>query len=360
MIITIKKIVTVFLSLIILCGCFNGNKNLNIEIEMVEPEIYAKYLTMISNAGKKPDLYYSDEAMLGLKLSRFVQNKWETTYLDQLDTQEHFNPVMGKHFLLHGKIFYLDYQSETRIILKQLTEKEEGGFFADGTRISCSNFCVLQDSFESEPLLFYYDSGILKAAILEEHRYIEELAFDTEKFRDVEEFQVFKTLDYYTMVYSSNGGLFLVRLALNKDEKRIEVESLLQIDSGIEQFHAVLFDDDVTILYYSREYLLSCYRGGTNQKIGYYPEIHFLNVNYHKNQPVFTICTPDKESKNLPVYAVYFIHGDLLGNKKWREDLLVRSDTPFIACGTLDTNDNFYTLLSGNILQLLTISASGL
>lgn len=360
MIMTTRKIVPAFVLLIILCGCINGNKNLNTEIEMVEPEIYAKYLTMIPGAGEKPDLYYSDEAMLGLKLSRFVQNRWETTYLDQLDTQEHFNPVMGKHFLLHGKIFYLDYQSENRIVLKQLTEKEEGGFLADGTRISCSDFYVLQDSSESEPLLFYYDSGVLKAALLEEQRYIEELEFDTGKFRDVEEFQVFKTLDYYTMVYSGSGGLFLVRLALNKNEKKIEVESLLQIDSGIEQFHAVLFDDDVTILYYSREYLLSCYRGGTTQKIGYYPEINFLNVNYHKNQPVFTVCTPDKESKNQPVYAVYFIHGDSPANKKWREDLLVRSDTPFIACSTLDTDDNFYMLLSGNILQLLTISASGL
>lgn len=357
---TTKKILPVFLLLTVFCGCLNGNKNLNAEIEMIEPEIYAKYLTMTLGSGEKPDLYYSDEAMLGLKLSRFVQNKWETTYLDQLDTQEHFNPVMGRHFLLNGKIFYLDYQSENRIVLKQLTEKEEGGFLADGTRISCSNFYILQDSPESEPLLFYYDSGVLKAAILEEHRYIKELEFDTEKIRDIEEFQVFKTLDYYTMVYSGSGGLFLVRLALNEDEKRIDVESLLQIDSGIELFHAALFDDDVTILYYSREYLLSSYRGGTTQKIGYYPEINFLNVNYHKNQPVFTICTPDKESKNRFVYAVYFIHRESSASKKWREELLVRSDTPFIACSTLDTDESFYVLLSGNILQLLTISASGL
>lgn len=360
MIITVKKNLSLFLFLIVFCGCFNGNKSINAEIEMVEPEIYAKYSTMTLGSGEKPDLYYSDEAMLGLKLSRFVRNKWETTYLDQLDTQEHFNPVMGRHFLLNGKVFYLDYQSENRVVLKQLTEKEEGGFLADGMRLPCSNFYILQDSPESEPLLFYYDSGVLKAAILEDHMYIKKLEFDTEKIRDIEEFQVFKTLDYYTMVYSGSGGLFLVRLALNEEEERIDVESLLQIDSGIKQFHAALFDDDVTILYYSREYLLSSYRGGATQKIGYYPEINFLNVNYHKNQPVFTICTPDKESKNRFVYAVYLIHKDPAVNKKWREDLLVRSETPFIACSTLDTSDNFYALLSGNILQLLTIPASGL
>ncbi len=353
-----KRILAVFLFLILLCGCFNTNKNFNIEIEMIEPEIYAKYLT-ISPGQNKPDLYYSDESMLGIKLSRFVQNKWDVTYLDQLDTQEHFNPVMGKHFLLHDKLFYLDYQSENRIILKQLTEKEDGGFMADGTRVSCSDFHVLQDSADSEPLLFYNDGGKLKAALLEEHRYLEELEFDTERFKDVAGFQVFKTLDYYTMVYSSDGGLFLVRLAFNKDEMKIDVESLLQIDSGIEQFHATLFDDDVTILYYSREYLLSYYCGGTNQKIGYYPEIHFLNVNYHNDQPVFTICAPDKESKNQPVYATYFIHMNSV-RKRWQEDLLLRSDTPFIACSTLDCAENFYLLISGNVLQLLTIPATGL
>jgi hypothetical protein len=161
------------------------------------------------------------------------------------------------------------------------------------------------------------------------------------------------------MVYSGDGGLFLVRLSFNKDEMKIDVESLLQIDSGIEQFHATLFDGDVTILYYSREYLLSYYCGGTNQKIGYYPEIHFLNVNYHDNQPVFTICAPDKESKNQPVYATYFIHMNQ-ARKRWQEDLLIRSDTPFIACSTLDYGENFYLLLSGNVLQLLTIPATGL
>lgn len=355
----IKRNPFIFLLFIFLCSCFNGNKNLNTEIEMIEPEIYAKYLSMVPG-NEKPNLYYSDEAMLGLKLSRFAQKKWETTYLDQLDTQEHFNPVMGKHFLLYDKLFYLDYQSENRIVLKQLIEKEDGGFLADGTRVSCSDFCILQDSPESEPLLFYNDGTALKAAILEEHRYLEKLEFDTEKIKNVEEFQVFKTLDYYTMVYSGDGGLFLVRLALNSEEKKIDVESLLQIDSGIEMFHATLFDDDVTILYYSREYLLSYYCGGTNQKIGYYPEIHFLNVNYHGKSPVFTVCAPDREAKNQPIYAVYFIHEDLYTQKKWREDLLVRSNTPFIACSTLDVTDNFYILLSGNVLQLLTIKTAGM
>lgn len=352
------KILLVLSFSVFFSSCFNYNKNFNTEIEMIEPEIYAKYLSM-APGNDKPNLYYSDESMLGLKLSRFSQNKWETIYLDQLDTQEHFNPVMGKHFLMYDKIFYLDYQTETRIVLKQLREKEEGGFLADGTRVTCSDFCILQDSPDSDPLLFYNDSGELKAAILEEQRYLEELEFDTEKFQGIGEFQVFKTFDYYTMVYSNDSELFLVRLALNKEDKKIDVESLLQIDSGIEQFHATLFDNDVTILYYSREYLLSYYCGGTNQKIGYYPEIHFLNVNYHNSHPVFTICAPDKESKNQPVYATYFIHYND-SNKKWREDLLVRSNTPFIACSSLSTTNNFYLLLSGNVLQLLTIPTAGL
>ena len=157
------------------------------------------------------------------------------------------------------------------------------------------------------------------------------------------------------VVFSQKQGV-----AENAEEKKIEVESLLQIDSGIEQFHATLFDDDVTILYYSREYLLSYYCGGTNQKIGYYPEINFLNVNYRAKSPVFTVCAPDRESKNQPVYAVYFIHEDSYSQKKWREDLLVRSNTPFIACSTLDVADNFYMLLSGNVLQLLTIKNAGM
>jgi hypothetical protein len=44
----------VFLLFIFLCSCFNGNRNLNTEIEMIEPEIYAKYLSMVPG-NEKPN-----------------------------------------------------------------------------------------------------------------------------------------------------------------------------------------------------------------------------------------------------------------------------------------------------------------
>lgn len=343
-------------------GCTNSSANVakNLKTVILESEIYSRYVS-IHRFHQQFFLFYADEASVCIKNAIEKAGKWEIQFLDRVDTDERINPVMGKHQVILDEalfLYYLDYQTEEKAILKVLSkEKEEIDYRIDSLNVKCNDFFLVED----EKKTLFYKDDILKAAVIDQKNRLSELDFDSSSFSNLKEFQVFKTLDYYTLIYTdTDGGLFLVRLKPELQGNRLIVESLLQVDDSALLFHTVYYDNDVSILYYTKDYLLSYFRGGSVTKIGYYSSISALHINYINNRPVFLLSTPEKEVKSQTIYSTYLIYSDSKKRNRWHEERLTFSEAPCIAMDSLITDDSFYLLLSNNMLQLFSFPIKSL
>ncbi|HOJ64286.1 MAG TPA: hypothetical protein PLE45_07675 [Spirochaetota bacterium] len=348
------KVIFKYILFIFVFSCSKNYYNIssNIKLEILEDEIYSKFITF-----KDSRIVYSDEKTLSIKYYD-IKNK-KSYILDKVDNEPKINQMLGKHtyFILDEKeyLFYIDVINEKRqnykLITKDINKENWQVFLNDLTLSDFNGFLYNENIFilgYSNCLNFYY----LVNDQLKEVEFKEKEKFQNREMKNI---RCFLKDNQLFLFFISHNQLFVVKFILDRINGNFSIRLLGEenkIHENVDCYDYAFYGDIYYIVFYdSSKYELNIYNSKDKliRKIGYFLNIFSLKLIKDKEDNFIFYTSIDLKKNNSPQYYISLIYNN---SYIWKEFILSYFDYPVFNIEAVKENEKIKIAGAGNALFL--------